>query len=773
MSASATDGPGRPVESTTVTAGQKTESNVRESRARVAAKLTEVFEAKRRLARLRSDYVIIEKSKFSRLRSFLLVFKSLLGLSSKNDLFAAVSGAGALSVISTEPLRLPEMAQVNRRYESIIDSFKRRASNVDALQPPLVSIIIPVYNQCAVTMRCLKSIADTWFDTLRVEIIVVDDCSSDESASVLALLPGVTVIRNASNHGFIYSCNRGAAIASGRYLCFLNNDTEVRNAWLDYLVSTLEGDSTVGAVGAKLIYPDGRLQEAGNIIWRDGSGWNYGRFDNPADPLFNFVREVDYCSGACLLVKADLFRGVGGFNVDLMPAYYEDADLCFALRELGYRTLYEPRSEVVHYEGISSGTSTSSGTKSFQEVNKLKFQRRWRHALTTHSDNDSAQVYKEARRLGSSQRTILVVDSYVPLHDREAGSARLFEIIKLLRQANWRVVFLPDNWAGMQPYTSDLQALGVEVVHHVEGSRTPEERLRELLLTIDVAWVSRPELCEKWLPILRANSRIRVLYDTVDLHHVRVRRQAELEGTTESQPWKAIEALELACGQGSDATITVTEQEKSTLEAAGIHPVYVIPTIHNAKVTTPRNYAETSGLLFIGGYGHAPNIDAAQWLCSEIMPIVWRAVPNMRVTLLGNNPPRAVTSLRSRLVDVPGFIADVEPFFLSHRLFVAPLRFGAGMKGKIGHGLSYGLPVVTTSIGAEGFGLRDTYDSMIADGTAGFAAAILRLYSDSNLWNQVSRNSIATLEPFTSTAVSSSLLQMLHAVLEVNRVDVA
>ena len=752
-------------------AGQKNESDVRESRARVAAKLTEVFEAKRRLARLRGDYVVIEKSKFSRLRSFVLIFKSLAGFASKRDRFAAVSGAGALSVISTEPVRVPAEPVTDRRYESVVDLFRRRMAGIQSSDSPLVSIIIPVYNQCAVTMRCLKSIAETWFDTIRVEIIVVDDCSSDGSAAVLAQLPGVTVIRNASNQGFIYSCNRGAAVASGRHLCFLNNDTEVRNAWLDYLVSTLDGDPTVGAVGAKLLYPDGRLQEAGNIVWRDGSGWNYGRLDNPADPMFNFVREVDYCSGACLLVKADLFREVGGFNVDLMPAYYEDADLCFALRERGYRTLYEPRSEVVHYEGLTSGTSTTGGAKRFQEINKLKFLRRWQHVLRNHSDNDSTQVYKAARRLDSSQRTILIVDSYVPLHDREAGSARLFEIIKMLRRANWRVVFQPDNWAGMEPYTSELQALGVEVVYHVEGARTAEERLRELLPSIDVAWVSRPELCEKWLPTLRENPRVRVLYDTVDLHHVRLRRQAELEGTTEAQAWKAVEALELACGQGSDATITVTEVEKTTLEAAGIRPVYVIPTIHNPRVAGPRSYVETSGLLFIGGYGHAPNIDAAEWLCNEIMPIVWRALPNVRVTLLGNNPPPSVTSLRSRLVDVPGYIADVEPFFLSHRIFVAPLRFGAGMKGKIGHSLSYGLPAITTSIGAEGFGLRDGYDSMIVDDTAGFAAAILRLYADAVLWNKISQNSLSTLEPFTSAATSSTLLRMLDAVLQTNWAD--
>jgi GT2 family glycosyltransferase/glycosyltransferase involved in cell wall biosynthesis len=738
---------------------------VRESRTLVAAKLAEVFEARRRLARLRSDYVVIERSKFARLRSLWLIFKSLFGFGTKNDRFAAISGPITLSVIAPEPPIVIDTFEPSRKYAAVADAFRARAAKQKSSLVPIASVVIPAFNQCSVTMRCLKSIADTWFDTMKVEIIVVDDCSSDDTASTLATIPGITVIRNSVNQGFIRSCNRGAAIATGRYLCFLNNDTEVRNGWLDYLVSTADADPTVGAVGAKLIYPDGRLQEAGNIIWRDASGWNYGRFDDPADPMYNFIREVDYCSGACLLVRADLFRAVGGFNVDLVPAYYEDADLCFALRELGYRTLCDPRSEVVHYEGLSSGTDIGGGAKRFQEVNRPKFERRWQHMLTSHYDNDPANVYKAARRLGSSRRTILVVDSYVPFHDREAGSARLFEIVKVLRGANWRVVFQPDNWAGIEPYTHDLQSLGVEVVYHVEGQRGQEQRLNELLPHVDIAWVCRPEICDKWLPVFRRYPQIRVIYDTVDLHHVRLRRQAEIEGTPESQSWKAIEALELACGQKSDATVTVTVEEKATLEAAGIRPVYVVPTIHNPRVKTPRNYAQTDGLLFIGGYGHLPNVDAVQWLCTEIMPIVRREIGEMRVTLLGNNPPPLVVGLRSATVDVPGFIPDVEPYFLSHRIFVAPLRYGAGMKGKIGHSLSYGLPTISTSIGAEGFGLRDGEDFLRADDAAEFAAAILRVYSDAALWMRLSENALSALRPFTSEAISEKLQQILDDVL--------
>jgi GT2 family glycosyltransferase len=766
-----------PTDSTpSATAGKNGAPNseaLRESRRRVSARLSDLFEAKRRLARLRNDYAIIERSKFSRLRSAWLIFKSLFGLA-KRDRFAAISSSAALAAVRSEELLTIELPPAAGRFMDVAEAFRRRTPRETqrSSEPTVVSVIIPVYNQTAVTMRCLRSIADTWFDTLRTEIIVIDDCSNDETAVALATIPGITVIRNHTNQGFIRSCNRGAAIASGRYLCFLNNDTEVGNAWLDYLVSTADADPLIGAVGAKLVYPDGRLQESGNIIWRDGSGWNYGRNDDPADPLFNFVREVDYCSGACLLVRTELFNQVGGFSKDLIPAYYEDVDLCFALREIGYKVVVDPRSVIVHYEGASSGTSTASGTKKYQEINRPKFENRWRHALAAHYENDPASVYKAARRLGGHGKTILVIDSYVPFYDREAGSMRLFEIIKMFRKANYRVVFQPDNWTGIEPYTSELQALGVEVVYHVEGKRTPEERIREMLPSVDIAWVSRPEVCEKWLPALREHSHIHVLYDTVDLHHLRLRRQAELEGTTDAESWFAVEALELKCAESSDGTVTVTLEEKATLEASGIRPVYVVPTIHTPRISEPRSFENANGLLFIGGYAHSPNVDAVEWLCSEIMPLVWRTIPGLRVTLLGNNPTPSVLALRSNRVDVPGYIADVEPYFLSHRIFVAPLRYGAGIKGKVGHAMSYGLPTITTQIGAEGFRLRPGQDYLEAETAAEFATTIVRLDSDPELWSTLSENSLRAMQPFSSEAVTETLLRIIDSATERGRAGV-
>ena len=172
-----------------------------------------------------------------------------------------------------------------------------------------------------------------------------------DSTVCLAAVPGIRLIVNPSNLGYLRSCNTAARVAKGEFLLLLNNDTQVLPDWLDPLLLPFRSRSDVGAVGSKLLYPDGRLQEAGCIVWDDGSGWNFGRLDSPDRPAYNYLREVDYCSAASLLVPRALFNEMGGFDERYAPAYCEDSDLAFRLRERGYKVLYQPRSRIVHHEG--------------------------------------------------------------------------------------------------------------------------------------------------------------------------------------------------------------------------------------------------------------------------------------------------------------------------------------------------------------------------------------------------------------------------------------
>lgn len=249
----------------------------------------------------------------------------------------------------------PSLIQVDRdEVEQLTQSF-----NFSYVEQPLVSIVIPVYNHLEYTVCCLASLLK-YVPQSSFEVIIVDDASQDETSNVLSTIQNIHYVRNEENLGFLRSCNAGATLARGQFLLFLNNDTQVLEGWLDELVNTFRQFSDVGLVGSKLIYPNGVLQEAGAMIKQDGSAELIGLNADSAMPEFNMVREVDYCSGACLLLEAEVFKALGGFDERYAPCYCEDSDLAFRVRTLGKRVLYQPRSVVVHHLSVSTNESVHS-----------------------------------------------------------------------------------------------------------------------------------------------------------------------------------------------------------------------------------------------------------------------------------------------------------------------------------------------------------------------------------------------------------------------------
>ena len=249
---------------------------------------------------------------------------------------------------------------------------------------PRVSIIIPIFNKALYTYNCLLTVQDR-DPHITKEVIIINNASTDETTALLEQLQGAfKIINNIENKGFVNACRQGAEVASGEFILFLNNDTQVMPGWLSNLVKIMDTHPEVGITGSKLIYPDGRLQEAGGIIFNDASGWNYGRLQDPTDPKFNRNRPVDYCSGASLMIRKTLWEQLGGFDERYAPAYYEDTDLCFAIRQAGYQVFYCHDSEVIHHEGITAGTDVQSGYKIYQAINQKKFQAKWWKVLATH-----------------------------------------------------------------------------------------------------------------------------------------------------------------------------------------------------------------------------------------------------------------------------------------------------------------------------------------------------------------------------------------------------
>jgi len=269
----------------------------------------------------------------------------------------------------------------SRRLPAVQQKLSLQALHLPENNKPRISIVIPVFNKALYTYNCLLSLCATETD-ISTEVIVVDNASSDETAALLLKLTGnFFFISNQENQGFVNACRQGAAMARGEFILFLNNDTQVMPNWLRTMLAVMDADPTVGITGSKLIYPDGRLQEAGGIIYKDASGCNYGRFQDPTLPHFNQDRLVDYCSGASLMIRKTLWEQIGGFDQRYAPAYYEDTDLCFSARAAGYKVHYCHDSEVIHHEGITAGTDVTKGYKAYQEINKLKFIEKWREVL--------------------------------------------------------------------------------------------------------------------------------------------------------------------------------------------------------------------------------------------------------------------------------------------------------------------------------------------------------------------------------------------------------
>ena len=651
---------------------------------------------------------------------------------------------GTVSVIKGKVSK-PQNTQNNTPKMELTQNFK--PIKIKTTTHPIVSIIIPVYNHYEHTYNCLKSIAEL-NDKTSFEIIVVDDCSTDKTQELIQDISGITYKRQTQNGGFIESCNTGAKLSSGRYLMFLNNDTVVHDNWLDALVDIFNNHSDVGLVGSKLIYPNNQLQEAGGIIFSDASGWNYGRTEEPGKPEFNHVREADYCSGASILIKKKLFEKLGCFDQRYKPAYYEDTDLAFAVRQSGKKVYYQPASVITHFEGISSGTDLTQGMKKYQVVNQDKFKHKWAKQLTK---QPKAGTHIELCRTHAQPKRILVFDACTPMPDQDAGSLRMINILKIFKELNYHVVFMPENLSHCDNYTESLQQLGIECIY-TPYITNPVDYLKEKGSFLDAVVLSRYYVAEPILPFIRDYCpKAQLIFDTVDLHYLRESRLAALSDDAKLiKLANATKKKELAIANACDTTLVVSPYEVEVLaKEIPEKQVSVLSTIH--EVYGCRNpFKNRKDLMFIGGFQHSPNVDAVEWFINDIFPLVVKKIPEIKFHIIGSKTPKQIKAFASDNIIVHGFVKDIEPFLDEVKIAVAPIRYGAGVKGKINTSMSYGQPVVGTQIAVEGMFTQEGVDVLSADTPQNFADQITRLYSDESLWNTLSVGGLKNVHNYFS-----------------------
>lgn len=655
------------------------------------------------------------------------------------------------------------------KYETDIDldpvlNYKSKIIFAD-YERPKVSIVIPVFNQFEYTYKCLKAIYENTID-VSYEIIVADDCSSDMTKDLDEYVSGVTVLHNNSNMRFLLNCNNAAQKARGKYILFLNNDTQVQYNWLSPMVEVLDRNEQVGMVGAKLIYPDGYLQEAGGIVWKDASAWNYGNQQDPEDAKYSYVKSVDYVSGASMMIRAELWNEIGGFDERFAPAYYEDTDLAFSVRQKGYDVVFQPKSVVVHFEGVSNGVDIQSGLKSYQEVNAKKFLDKWRQELDKNHFTNGNDIYL-AKDRGQCKKQILVVDHYVPNYDRDAGGRCTYMYLKIFLQLGFKVTFLGDNFAKPEPYSSELNQMGVEILYGENYSLNKEEWLKGNLRYFDYVYLQRPHISIKYIDLVKRYSSAKVFYFAHDLHHIREYREyvltQNIEKLLSAKKWKIIEDELFS---KADVGHVVGSYEQMVLQKQFPDKIIRnIPLYVYEKVPEKSNsrFRERRDIIYVGGFGHGPNIDAVEWFATEIFPTILEKIPEVKWYVVGGSVPENIKRFASDNIIFTGYISDEELEILYNqcRLSVVPLRVGAGVKGKVVEAAYFQIPLITTSIGAEGLSLEEEA-FLIEDDAKKFAELVCKTYNDEKLLERISQNQrVFVRKYFTEETAKNILLEDL------------
>ena len=641
---------------------------------------------------------------------------------------------------------------------------KKNINNFLLSEPPLVSIIIPVYNNLNFTTNCITSILEAE-PTTNYEIIISNDNSEDKTKSLKRKyfnnFSNIFIQNNQENINYLLNCNNIVKKSRGKYILFLNNDSKVHKDWLTSLIKLIESDEKIGMVGSKFIYPNGLLQEAGGIIWRNGDLANYGNGDNAELPEYNYIKEVDFISGTSILIRKSLWEKIGGFDKRFIPAYYEDIDLAFELRKLGFKIMYQPLSIVEHYKGISFQKFETSMIQQYQETNKKKFIEKWENELKYQLEPGN---FFMARDRCQNKSRIFVLDRFVPNFDKDAGGRCCYMYLNIFKDIGFQVTFLGDDLRRIEPYTTILQQKGIEVLYGDSyKNKSLENWFKDNLNNFKYVYLQRPDISEKYIDLILKYFSGKIIYFAHDLHHVRLAREYNITHDKikykESQNMKKIE---MEIFSKVDIIYVVGNYEysylKEKIENKIIRniPLYIYESQYN---NIEKNFQNRRDLIFVGGFLHSPNVDGVLWFSKKIYPKILEKFPDMVWHIVSSDTPQEIRNLESKNIKIDGFLSDEELHLLYQkcRLAIAPLRFGAGVKGKILEAAHNQIPMVTTSIGGEG--LDNSIGAFIVEDNAEKMAKIIcKLYVDYSKLKQMSDSGKILIEKYFSVKKTKEII---------------
>lgn len=601
---------------------------------------------------------------------------------------------------------------------------------------PLVSIVIPCYNHFDVTMRCLRALLKNTKD-VSYEVIIADDHSKDETRNIGKYASNVRYIANKKDNGFVNNCNSGASIAKGKYLYFLNNDTEVQPCYLKPLTDLIESDPGIGIVGSMLIFADGTLQESGGQIFEDSRGSNVGRgLRNIDDVTVNYVRDTDYISGAALMIRNDLFRELGGFDEVYSPAYCEDSDLCLRVWYRKHkRVVIQPKSRVVHLEGQSFPSAKKEAL--IQRNNQTLFRRFFAELSAHHCCAEhNSFVFKDH---ASHKQQMLVIDWKILSTSFDTGSRVTFQYMRLFREMGMNVKYYPmDVFLEKHEFLEDLEQIGVEVIFEDFASYIARNGK-----FFDYVFVNRPNVTQRYLRQLRFFTRAQIIYQGHDLHYLRRYREnlaikkpdaEEIMLKERKEEFDVIRYCDLPCFVSQDEVDLVNKA--MPFSHCIKLPIFLFDVRNMTKVYKA---AERKDICFVAGFQHSPNIDGACWFVNKVWPAVKKKIPDLKIYIIGSKPSAEVRALASDSVIVTGYVTDeeLEDYYSKVRMAVIPLNFGAGVKGKTVEAVYNKVPVLTTKIGAEG--IDNSMGVLTVENDAeSFSAKLIEMYNNEKELQRIS-----------------------------------
>jgi GT2 family glycosyltransferase/glycosyltransferase involved in cell wall biosynthesis len=643
---------------------------------------------------------------------------------------------------------------------------------VPALDQPTVSIILVTHNKSHLSLLTIESVIQ--HAGVAYELILVDNGSADSTSALLERVKGAHVIRNAANVGFGPACMQAFEASRGDYLCFLNNDALLTQDALRFTLLNFRKPD-VGAVGGKILLSDGRLQEAGSIIWSDGSAVGYGRGDDPELPQYSFRRPVDYCSGVFLVTPTELFGRFGGFSPEFAPAYYEDTDYCMTLWHSGFKVMYEPLASILHYESASSGNNDNAVP--MMSANQVKFQNKWQQGLAKHCPPHRNNVLAARIAANSDSLRIVYIDDRVPAKSLGTGFPRSNDIVTELAARGHHVVCATSTFPVLDDGYADLPR-EVEVF---DGHRFRQKLVSEYMPNADVVWISRPhnlKLLLRECPEVFQSRKFALVYDAEAIFSQRIEDRKRLFGeakgiTHELEPTGFDE--EIALAKTADEVVVVSEADRRVMIDAGLRSVHVVGHSILANAT-PASFEERDAFLFVGSMHGLdnPNADSVRSFYQR----QWQQVHQETGAFLviagfGTEDLRA--EIKDPTVEILGKQEDLRSLYNRARVFVVPTRYAAGVPYKAHEAAAHGVPTVVSPIIANQLRWIHGLDYFAAEDFDRMAEYCVRLYQDEALWQSLRDHSLARvdaeLSPTAFAAGIDSILRNIVAMEHMCRRD--